>query len=252
MNLRSLCSTGISLLASAVVLSGAPSLAHASSLPVGSLPMYPTFVTAELDSSLPPVDATPSVPDEVDAPDNSGEPSGTPGLPDGPTWTVDSTVDDGLEGTATPVPTPSDVAAVQQSTVAGPAPLYGYNYGEMAACHDRLGLAICLQAKAYGDQATSQAQAWYPSSMLYNGAGDAFRHCWWSALMTRNQSVYVAAIVGDLHEHYAVGQPANEKDMDLYNNARGRDVAGMTVNDSHAANYCFNASLNGTLRVLVV
>lgn len=57
--------------------------------------------------------------------------------------------------------------------------------------------------------------------------------------MTRNISVFAAALVGDWHEHYAYGQPASEKSMDLYNNARGRDVAKMTASDSHAANYCF-------------
>ena len=160
-----------------------------------------------------------------------------------------------------PVVSPTESAIPQEEQGSTPqiepfasrriSPLYGYNSEEKNACLERLGFGLCAKAKALGDQATSQAQMWYPESMLHNGAGDAFRHCYWSALMTRNISVFAAALVGDWHEHYAYGQPASEKSMDLYNNARGRDVAKMTASDSHAANYCFHASLKGTLKVLV-
>lgn len=46
----------------------------------------------------------------------------------------------------------------------------------------------CLAAKDAADQADSEAKANVPAywteKSLHNGLGDAFRHCYWNALMT--------------------------------------------------------------------
>ncbi len=64
---------------------------------------------------------------------------------------------------------------------------------------------------------------------LHNGPADAFRHCYWSCLMVENCGWTTAAAAGSGHEIYDNGffpNPSGERNMDLENNAQGRDCAG--------------------------
>ena len=69
-------------------------------------------------------------------------------------------------------------------------------------------------------KAEAEAEKRYPYS-LTGGEGDAFRHAYWSALMTRAAGPKLAKKIGDAHEDF----PHNEdRDMDLHNNQVGREI----------------------------
>jgi hypothetical protein len=59
---------------------------------------------------------------------------------------------------------------------------------------------------------------------LHNGPADAYRHCWWSCEMVRQCSWTSAYVAGTGHE--LTDWTAVESDMDLNNNAQGRDCGG--------------------------
>lgn len=61
-------------------------------------------------------------------------------------------------------------------------------------------------------------------SGLHNGEGDAFRHAYWNALMTSRVGPEFAEALATAHETGSTN-PANEVQMDLFNNAVGRQIA---------------------------
>lgn len=65
----------------------------------------------------------------------------------------------------------------------------------------------------------------YESSVLHNGNGDAFRHTLWNYGMAIDVGQGFAKKWADAHENGAKGQPKLEKQMDLYNNKIGRELA---------------------------
>ncbi|CAD5287905.1 putative RHS repeat-associated core domain-containing protein [Alteromonas sp. 38] len=76
-------------------------------------------------------------------------------------------------------------------------------------------------------QAYNKAAELYPNS-LHNGEGDAFRHAYWNALITRYTSAEHAEAFTSLHEQVG-GGPAIENTMDMHNNAIGRALATETT-----------------------
>lgn len=75
----------------------------------------------------------------------------------------------------------------------------------------------------YAKQALSEASRRFPAGELHNGRGDAFRHAYWNALMTRHLTSFFAELFATAHED-SPGQPAAERAMDLHNNAEGRRI----------------------------
>ncbi|PEB39359.1 DUF6973 domain-containing protein [Bacillus pseudomycoides] len=71
----------------------------------------------------------------------------------------------------------------------------------------------------------------------YNDWRDAFRHGLWNAVMVRDVGPNWAKKWADAHETIA-GQPAIEKQMDLFNNAVGRTLSkyGSSANNTTIAN----------------
>lgn len=86
----------------------------------------------------------------------------------------------------------------------------------------------------------------------HNDRSDAFRHCFWSAILARNIGVWWAKAFTDAHET-SPGQPADEKVMDLHNNGVGLKI-GMFyfIPDSNEtlSEKCYKALLSGELKVL--
>lgn len=85
----------------------------------------------------------------------------------------------------------------------------------------------------------------------HNDECDAFRHCYWSCLLTVETSGRCAQTVGECHE--ACGEnPQGEKDMDLYNNARGRECGTQCDDKCNEHGCCYDkcrAAMNdGTLQ----
>jgi hypothetical protein len=96
--------------------------------------------------------------------------------------------------------------------------------------------------------ALKEAQRRFGAATLHNGSGDAFRHCFWSAMNARDQGKELAKAFGDAHEDWS-GNPANEKTMDLHNNGIGFTIgAGIPgASDRHLAVLCVDAWASGKL-----
>ena len=98
------------------------------------------------------------------------------------------------------------------------------------------------------NKALAEAARRFPSG-LHNGPGDAFRHCFWSALLTRDVGSANAKAYTDAHESYAANPP-KEKAMDLHNNAAGIRIglANLRAADVKLATECSSALRSGRLR----
>lgn len=81
------------------------------------------------------------------------------------------------------------------------------------------------KANELANDALARAVRNFPRPTLHNGAGDAWRHCYWSCAMSGELGRGQAKEVGDIHEKYG-GNPPHEKSMDLHNNAMGRVCGG--------------------------
>jgi hypothetical protein len=78
---------------------------------------------------------------------------------------------------------------------------------------------------------------------VHNGKADAFRHCFWSGLMTRHMGPDTAEGFGDRHEYGEV-EPEFERSMDLTNNEIGRQVG---MGQGSVYNRCLEDARNGVL-----
>ncbi|QLH06079.1 DUF6973 domain-containing protein [Nitrosopumilus ureiphilus] len=78
-------------------------------------------------------------------------------------------------------------------------------------------------ANTKANQALKKTQEKFPSGG-HNDDADAYRHALWNCLMARQIGASEAKKFGDAHENYD-GNPENEKEMDLHNNKKGRDLA---------------------------
>gem|GEM_PF-4051842 len=124
--------------------------------------------------------------------------------------------------------------------------LGGMNGAEKSFCSLPSRWSICNTARQDSNTASSAAQRSFASS-LHNGKGDAFRHCYWSALMTIHMGRATAAGFGDRHEMID-GNPNIERVMDQRNNAIGRDSVGIsTGSPSVAASRCASRARSGAL-----
>jgi hypothetical protein len=105
-----------------------------------------------------------------------------------------------------------------------------------------------IDFKSNADTALAEAQKRFSKSSLHNGSGDAFRHCFWSAMNARDQGEDIAKQAGDAHEDFT-GNPVNEKNMDLHNNRVGYGIGKYLhgVSDRHLAVLCIEAWAGGKL-----
>ncbi len=108
----------------------------------------------------------------------------------------------------------------------------------------------CYKANQLADEALKSAKENYPKS-LHNGPGDAYRHCYWSGLLTFEFGEAEAKGFGDRHEDDP-NNPPNEKAMDLYNNNVGRTIAKtIRKGDKNAMSAaCKRAVSDGRLKTL--
>jgi RHS repeat-associated protein len=81
-----------------------------------------------------------------------------------------------------------------------------------------------LYADDFADSARVAAIIRYGASNQHNSTGDAYRHAYWSFVMTRSIGANEAQIFGDAHE-VSNPDPEPERNMDLFNNAMGRAFA---------------------------
>lgn len=126
--------------------------------------------------------------------------------------------------------------------------------GEYASCVKAVGFSgtwVCTEANGAANNASKAAADLFPAKSLHNGKGDAFRHCYWNALMTIDFGSDRAEEVATNHENYADG-PAKEKKMDLANNKTGRAVGNSKSynTNSKAKNRCKALAKDGKLVTL--
>ena len=95
------------------------------------------------------------------------------------------------------------------------------------------------------EKAFIEAIRLYPGVGLHNGMGDAFRHCYWSALLARDIGAHEALAFTTAHEGYS-NNPAQERAMDLHNNTVGIGRNSST-SDATLSRRCQNALASGKL-----
>ncbi|MFD3788620.1 DNRLRE domain-containing protein [Streptomyces cyaneofuscatus] len=79
----------------------------------------------------------------------------------------------------------------------------------------------CAQARDMATLAENSARKLYPARTLYQGTGDAYRHCYWNAAMEIFIDHETAYEVATRHESTSRGV---DKEMDLKNNKIGRAI----------------------------
>ncbi|MEV5682855.1 DNRLRE domain-containing protein [Streptomyces sp. NPDC052164] len=79
----------------------------------------------------------------------------------------------------------------------------------------------CSKARDQASVAVHYAKKYYADKTLYQGTGDAFRHCYWNAMMEIFVDHETAYEVATRHESQSKG---NDKEMDLRNNKIGRAI----------------------------
>lgn len=99
--------------------------------------------------------------------------------------------------------------------------------------------------------ALKEAQKRFSKGSLHNGSGDAFRHCFWSAMNARDQGKALAKEFGDAHEDFE-GNPPAEKAMDLHNNDIGYAIGVQSPGSSnrHLAVQCAQAWADSKLLLI--
>jgi hypothetical protein len=119
---------------------------------------------------------------------------------------------------------------------------------EAIKCVLLVGRSTCTKAKADADKALATAKQKYPANTLHNGIGDAFRHCYWNALMTISVGRNDAKKIADLHEDHNGGSSAERK-MDLKNNDIGRQVGIESKTAAEAETKCAQHVTTGHLQL---
>ena len=105
--------------------------------------------------------------------------------------------------------------------------------------------------EGHANKALSQAAKLFGKGSLHNGAGDAFRHCYWNALLARDIGKDSALEFTTAHEEWPANPPA-EKSMDLHNNSIGADIGSSNpnVSDDVLSAKCHQALIDGKLTVI--
>lgn len=107
------------------------------------------------------------------------------------------------------------------------------------------------KANELADKAMQVTKNKFPNAAdRHNGPGDAFRHCYWNALMAREIGERAAEAIATAHEDG--GGPANERLMDLHNNSVGRLIGSKhpNENDYRLTDLCMEAVDTGQTMIL--
>ncbi len=83
----------------------------------------------------------------------------------------------------------------------------------------------------------------------HNDSSDAFRHCFWSALLARDIGAADAKEFTDLHESSPLN-PIREKTMDIHNNKIGISIGSKGGSDGSISEACYKALTGGKLKVI--
>ena len=136
--------------------------------------------------------------------------------------------------------------------------IFGRNVNLVEArwCSVPTRIRLCRRIDVLSSHVQDHTRFWFdiPADVPIGGDGpaNAFLHCYWSARMTIEHGAATARGFGDRHEAYS---DADERRMDLGNNAHGRRVgeqaAGATDRHKYrdAATRCYRMVSDGTLQL---
>lgn len=147
------------------------------------------------------------------------------------------------------------LAPAPGQTVAFPVLLDpGAGYGDLTPAERRYCSTNpydCNKARKDAEKAFAEAAKRYSKKSLYQGTGDAFRHCYWNARMEINIDHDTAYEVATRHESESRGV---DKEMDLRNNKIGRkigrDYRGKSKANHKARDKCISYTKNGKLWII--
>ena len=86
----------------------------------------------------------------------------------------------------------------------------------------------------------------------HNDKSDAFRHCYWSALIARDVGILAGITFTNAHEDFP-SNPPDEKAMDLHNNSKGLIIGFRqkgSEDDTKLSDACFAELAAGNLKWL--
>ncbi|RBQ07842.1 DUF6973 domain-containing protein [Pedobacter miscanthi] len=112
--------------------------------------------------------------------------------------------------------------------------------------------ALSFSGNAYTAQNLAATLFSGNAESLWNGAGDAFRHAYWSALNARSQNATLAGDFGLAHENSSPDNPVAERNMDIRNNNYGIALAAAhpTWTEAQLRSNIFKAAVSGLLVTL--
>ncbi len=134
----------------------------------------------------------------------------------------------------------------EQAGVHATAYYYPPGWGEAMDCVGAVGPIDCNTARQDADTALASAQTEFPNFEGHNDKADAYRHCYWNALMAVHIGAGQAKEVADLHEETSAN-PIGERNMDLHNNQVGRNLGA--TNEAQARDMSLAAANSGRLQL---
>jgi len=127
--------------------------------------------------------------------------------------------------------------------------LYGYVGNNPSRFMDPLGL--WRSPWRIYDEASADAQSKFPEKDLWNGPGDAYRHCLASCMTARENGDLAARIFGWANEKkgdWLESQERGEREMDDFNNLYGRQCAQGSKSTQDCQQKCMEAANGGKLK----
>src|SRR5205085_4483635 len=128
--------------------------------------------------------------------------------------------------------TPTDSTAAYPLVV--DPQFFGFTVTSQLASYCTSHVFPCLTGLGLGAAAHSSMLSHYPHAHE-NGRGDAFRHCFWNAMMEHRLGGTVATAIATRNESESSGF-AHE--MDLHNNHEGRVFWEIFQSESNAGSFC--------------
>ncbi len=102
------------------------------------------------------------------------------------------------------------------------------------------------QAAIASIRAANETERRFPRVRPHNNMADAFKRCYYAALLSRDMGYYTALRYLDAHENFP-GNPVNEKRMDDFNNRAGAAIGSTQKSDMALADMCYSMAIGGEL-----
>jgi hypothetical protein len=155
------------------------------------------------------------------------------------------------------IPLMALLMTIMGSSILGNVDVYAYSTSTLTSQEISLYSAhpiYASSAKKCAEKATESSQNLYKAYTLWQGNGDAYRHAYWSALMTKETTENFAWKAGLAHEGlepgYNFDKQNDDTKMDIKNNYSGRMLAqnNLSKSDSDMSTLVKNLCSSGELK----